>query len=41
MNNLHSVACYSWTRSGQMDGFLDEGGVMYDINALLIDARLG
>lgn len=38
INNLGNVVGYSWTGNGQMAGFLDEGGVMYDIDTLLIDA---
>ena len=38
INDLGNVVGYSWTRNNRMAGFLEEGGVMYDMNALLIDA---
>jgi probable HAF family extracellular repeat protein len=39
INNLGNVVGYSWTSgNASMDGFLEEGGVMWDINSLLVDA---
>lgn len=39
INNAGNMVGYSWTSgNASMDGFLEEGGVMYDINSLLIDA---
>jgi probable HAF family extracellular repeat protein len=39
INDLGNVVGYSSTTgNAAMDGFIEEGGVMYDINALLIDA---
>ena len=39
INDQGNVAGYSWMASNATtDGFLEEGGVMYDINSLLIDA---
>jgi probable HAF family extracellular repeat protein len=39
INDSGNVVGYSWTAgNASTDGFLEEGGVMYDINALLIDA---
>jgi probable HAF family extracellular repeat protein len=40
INDLGNVVGYSWTAgNASMDGFLEEGGVMFDMNALLIDAQ--
>lgn len=38
INDLGNVVGYSLTSNWAQDGFLDENGVMYDMNALLIDA---
>lgn len=38
INDSGNVVGYSWTRTNRMAGFLEEGGVMYDMNDLLIDA---
>jgi len=39
INNSGNVVGYSWTAgNATTDGFIDEGGVMLDINSLLIDA---
>lgn len=39
INDSGNVAGYSWIAgNATTDGFLEEGGVMYDINSLLIDA---
>jgi probable HAF family extracellular repeat protein len=39
INDAGDVAGYSWIfGNATTDGFLEEGGVMYDINSLLIDA---
>jgi probable HAF family extracellular repeat protein len=39
INDSGNVAGYSWIAGNTTtDGFLEEGGVMYDINSLLIDA---
>jgi probable HAF family extracellular repeat protein len=39
INNLGNVVGNSWTSGNtSMDGFLEEGGVMWDINSLLIDS---
>lgn len=40
INDQGNVAGYSWIAGNTTtDGFLEEGGVMYDINSLLIDAQ--
>jgi probable HAF family extracellular repeat protein len=39
INDAGNVAGYSWIAgNATTDGFLEEGGVMYDVNSLLIDA---